>query len=58
MLQQLTALEPGKLEIAESLEQLRWLENGYPIRTAFTIHETISIDVPEDLEKLKNAGLI
>ena len=58
VLQQLTALEPGKLEIAESLEQLRWLENGYPIRTAFTIHETISIDVPEDLEKLKNAGLI
>jgi 3-deoxy-manno-octulosonate cytidylyltransferase (CMP-KDO synthetase) len=58
VLQQLTKLAPGKLEIAESLEQLRWLENGYRIRTAFTTMETISIDTPEDLEKLKIAGLI
>lgn len=58
VLQQLTVLEPGKLEISESLEQLRWLENGFSIRTAFTSLETISIDVPEDLEKLKAAGLI
>jgi 3-deoxy-manno-octulosonate cytidylyltransferase (CMP-KDO synthetase) len=58
VLQQLTQLAPGKLEMAESLEQLRWLENGYKIRTAFTTMETISVDVPEDLEKLKKAGLM
>lgn len=58
VLEELTQLAPGKLEQAESLEQLRWLENGYAIRTAFTELETISIDVPEDLEKLKKAGLI
>ena len=58
VLQELTALIPGKLETAESLEQLRWLENGYKIRTAFTELETISIDVPGDLEKLKVAGLL
>lgn len=55
---ELTKLAPGKLEIAESLEQLRWLENGYSIRTAFTELETISIDVPSDLDKLKAAGLM
>jgi 3-deoxy-manno-octulosonate cytidylyltransferase (CMP-KDO synthetase) len=58
VLQRLTLLEPGKLEISESLEQLRWLENGFSIRTAFTNLETISIDAPEDLDKLKAAGLI
>lgn len=58
ILLQLTKLIPGKLEIAESLEQLRWLENGYKIRTAFTSMETISIDTPEDLLKLKAAGLV
>jgi 3-deoxy-manno-octulosonate cytidylyltransferase (CMP-KDO synthetase) len=57
-LMEITKLSPGKLEIAESLEQLRWLENGYSIRTAFTESETISIDVPSDLDKLKAAGLM
>lgn len=57
-LMEITKLSPGKLEIAESLEQLRWLENGYQIRTAFTELETISIDVPSDLDKLKAAGLM
>jgi 3-deoxy-manno-octulosonate cytidylyltransferase (CMP-KDO synthetase) len=57
-LSEITKLSPGKLEIAESLEQLRWLENGYQIRTAFTELETISIDVPSDLDKLKAAGLM
>ncbi len=58
VLEKLTALPQGKLELVESLEQLRWLENGYKIRTAFTESEAISIDAPEDIEKLKRAGLI
>ncbi len=58
VLDELTLLPQGKLELIESLEQLRWLENGYKIRTAFTESEAISIDSPEDIEKLKKAGLI
>lgn len=50
-LQCITALEAGKLEMAESLEQLRWLENGLRIRTAQTEIETIGIDTPQDLER-------
>ena len=38
------------LEIAESLEQLRWLQNGYKIKVGETMQETIGIDTPEDLE--------
>jgi 3-deoxy-manno-octulosonate cytidylyltransferase (CMP-KDO synthetase) len=58
VLPKLTQLAPGVLEIAESLEQLRWRENGYLIRTALTQLETISIDAPEDVDKLRKAGLI
>ena len=52
VLTELSKLPLGKLEQAESLEQLRWLEHGYSIQTAITQLETIAIDIPADLEKL------
>lgn len=51
VLKEITQLKPSSLEIAESLEQLRWIENGYKIRVGFTDVETIGIDTPEDMEK-------
>jgi 3-deoxy-manno-octulosonate cytidylyltransferase (CMP-KDO synthetase) len=50
ILQEITRLDSGKLELAESLEQLRWLENGYPIKTAVTNFQGQGIDTPEDLQ--------
>lgn len=47
----IVALSPTALEQAESLEQLRWLSNGFPIRIAETDQESIGIDVPEDIER-------
>lgn len=50
ILQEITGLEPSKLEIAESLEQLRWIENGIKIKTSVTEHQSIGIDTPDDLQ--------
>ena len=51
VLRQITRLPQTSLELAESLEQLRWLENGYPIRVAVCNTYSIGIDTPEDLKK-------
>ena len=51
VLQAVTLLPPSPLEIAESLEQLRWLQNGYRIRVATTEIETVGIDTPDDLKR-------
>ncbi len=49
-LREITCLPQSPLELAESLEQLRWLENGYVIRVGISECETVGIDTPADLE--------
>lgn len=51
VLHEISMLPPGVLEKAESLEQLRWLENGYVIKVAVTDVETVGIDTPADLQR-------
>jgi 3-deoxy-manno-octulosonate cytidylyltransferase (CMP-KDO synthetase) len=53
-LKKITQLQRSSLEISESLEQNRWLENGYRIRTALTNWESVGIDTPDDLERAKS----
>jgi len=50
VLKEIAKLASGRLEKMESLEQLRWLENGYAIQCGITEKETIGIDTPEDLD--------
>ncbi len=51
VLREVTKLPQSSLEKAESLEQLRWLQNGYRIRVGLTDVETVGIDTPEDLQR-------
>ena len=51
VLRQVTQLPQSSLEIAESLEQLRWLQNGFKIKVGNTDVETVGIDTPQDLER-------
>jgi CMP-2-keto-3-deoxyoctulosonic acid synthetase len=52
ILLELIKLQPSELELAETLEQLRWLENGYSIKVCETNYESTGIDSPEDLKLL------
>jgi 3-deoxy-manno-octulosonate cytidylyltransferase (CMP-KDO synthetase) len=52
----LSRLSQGILEKAESLEQLRWIENGLKIRTSITPFDNFGIDTPEDVQKAKELG--
>lgn len=46
-------LPPGELERIEQLEQLRWLENGFKMRVAETAHDSVSVDVPDDITRVE-----
>jgi len=58
ILKKIGQLKPGRLEMAESLEQLGWLENGYRIHCCETEYNGFGVDTPEDLESLINSGLL
>jgi 3-deoxy-manno-octulosonate cytidylyltransferase (CMP-KDO synthetase) len=53
VLREITKLAQSPLELAESLEQLRWIENGYKIKVEKTEMETLAVDTQEDLERVK-----
>lgn len=57
ILEELVSLPLGRLERAESLEQLRWLEHGFQIHLNETQHEGIAIDTPDDLKKIPPMNL-
>jgi 3-deoxy-manno-octulosonate cytidylyltransferase (CMP-KDO synthetase) len=53
VLQEITKIEPSRLESIERLEQLRALEHGFKIKVRETLFETVGVDTPEDLERIK-----
>jgi len=53
ILTKICALEQSENEIRERLEQLRWLDNGYKIKVGITTFESLSVDTPEDIEKIE-----
>ena len=57
ILREITKLAQSPLELAESLEQLRWIENGYRIKVEKTDMETLAVDTPEDLVKIKELAV-
>lgn len=58
ILNEITKLKQSPLELAESLEQLRWIENGYNVSVRISNHESIGVDTPEDLTILKQKGFM
>ncbi len=58
VLKKIAALKPSPIEMAESLEQMRWLENGYKIRVEETEFESIGIDTKKDLKKAIDMGVL
>ena len=57
VLREITNISPSRLELAESLEQLRWLENGYNITVRSVSYNSIGIDTPEDLDRMISKGI-
>ncbi len=51
---EIAKLDPSQHELAEKLEQLRWLENGYQISVEYTEYDSLGVDTPDDLLKLTN----
>jgi 3-deoxy-manno-octulosonate cytidylyltransferase (CMP-KDO synthetase) len=53
VLERIVQLPPSALELAEALEQLRWVENGYKVRIGLTEHPSFCVDTPADLEEAR-----